>query len=122
MDTKMAITEIVTLLVAISGLVTAVLAHRKNAVEADKITEEITDMVLQRAKLELDELRNCITDLEVENTALRNQIRELNKKIERQAYRIRELEKENREYKAENTKLRERVVKLEKGTGPLSEP
>jgi len=115
----MGIAEVITLLVAISGLMTGIFALRKSDAEAEKITEEITDMVLQRAKIQLDELRTCITDLEGENTTLRQQIERLNAKIADQDRCIRELKRENQEYRKVNNQLRQRVKKLEKDTGEL---
>jgi len=134
----MGISEIITLIVALSGLFTGVLALRKTRAEAvrleaqakrereeaGKLEQEITDSVLARAKMDMDNMRLRICDLENANKKQTKHIEEQDKLISTlrtqlkrtdtlQRKRIRELEEENAE-------LKERVEKLEKGdTGPL---
>lgn len=78
----------------------------KSLSERDKLEEEITAIVLTRAKVQLDEMQIKL------DMALR-EIAGLKIEIAKRDIRIQELEKENFE-------LKSRIAKLEKGdTGPL---
>ncbi len=131
----MGISEIITLVVAVSGLVTAMFAYRKNAAEAGKLEQEITDIVLTRAKLDMDKMRLRICDLEDDNKTLRKELEqekadhqkytkeqnEIIRALRAQLKRTESLQRKRiRELESENAELKERVEKLEKGdTGPL---
>ena len=114
--------------VAVGGIIAGLFAQRKNtaeaelaATEAERLKQEITDAVLERARLNQEKMNTQITDLEDEINKLNEHISTLNehikrqdRKIERQRQRILDLERENQKYV-------ERIRKLESGTGPLSE-
>jgi len=148
----MGISEIVTLIVALGGLLTGVLALRNQRAEgmkleaeakkekeaSNKIAEEIKDVVWARSKLQLDELRTCITDLEDAGREKDKRICILESSDKKKTEHIEEQDKlistlrtqlkrtdtlqrkRIRELEEENAELKERVEKLEKGdTGPL---
>jgi len=87
----------------------------KSLSERDKLEEEITAIVLTRAKVQLDEMQIKL------DMALK-EIAKLKIQIAQRDIRIQELEKESADKDRTIKELKTRIDKLEKGdTGPLEE-